>query len=84
MSVKRFLRTNLESGQLHTNDWMETLGFQRGGLLTFNVRHYEHLWLGQALLEVVEMDGAVEGNEAYFCPRVSWKPETHRHLNGNV
>lgn len=36
--------------------------------LTFNVRHNEHLRLGEPLLEVVEMDGAVEGDEAHLCP----------------
>ena len=45
--------------------------------LTFDVRHNEHLRLRKSLLEVVEMDGAVKGDEAYFCPRVSRKPRTH-------
>lgn len=44
--------------------------------LTFNVRDNEHLRLGKSLLEVVEVDGAVKGDEAYLCPRVSRKPRT--------
>lgn len=46
--------------------------------LTFNVRHNEHLRLGKSLLEVVEVDGAVKGDEAYLCPRVSRKPRTQK------
>lgn len=45
--------------------------------LTFNVRDDEHLWLGQAFLEVVEVDGAVKGDEANLCPGVSREPGTH-------
>lgn len=44
--------------------------------LTFDVRHDQHLGLRKSLLEVVEVDGAVEGDEADLCPRVSRKPET--------
>lgn len=36
--------------------------------LTFDVRHDEHLRLGEPLLEVVEVDGAVEGDEANLRP----------------
>lgn len=44
--------------------------------LTFDVRHDEHLRLRKSLLEVVEVDGAVEGDEAYLRPRVSRKSRT--------
>ena len=42
--------------------------------LTFDVRHDEHLWLRQPLLEVVEVDGAVEGDEAHLSARVAGEP----------
>lgn len=44
--------------------------------LTFDVRHDQHLGLRKSLLEVVEVDGAVEGDEADLCPRITRKPET--------
>ena len=43
---------------------------------TVDVRHHQHLGLGQALLEVVEVDGAVEAQEAHFGARVSGQPVT--------
>lgn len=48
--------------------------------LTFNVRNNEHLRLRKALLEIVKMDGAVEGDEAYLCPGVSRKPREGKQI----
>jgi len=46
--------------------------------LTFDVGHNEHLRLRKSLLEVVEVDGAVEGDEAHLRPGVSGKPAADR------
>lgn len=46
---------------------------------TVDVWHDEHLRLWQPFLEVVEMDGAVERDEADFHPSVSGKPSAQRH-----
>lgn len=56
-----------------------TSGLHKRLCLTFDVRHDEHLRLGKPLLEVVEVDGAVKGDEAYLCSRVSRKPMRHTH-----
>lgn len=42
---------------------------------TVDVRHHQHLRLRQSLLQVVEVDGAVEGEEAHPGARIPWQPE---------
>lgn len=44
-------------------------------LLTFYIRHNEHLGLREALLEVVEVDRTVKGNETNLRPGIPRKPE---------
>lgn len=51
------------------------------GGLTFDVGHDQHLGLRKPLLEVVEVDGAVEGDETNLRPRVSRKPKTLTRCN---
>lgn len=42
---------------------------------TVDVRHHQHLRLRQSLLQVVEVDGAVEGEEAHPGARIPRQPE---------
>lgn len=44
-------------------------------LVTFYIRHNEHLGLGKPLLEVVEVDCTVKGYETNLRPCIPWKPE---------
>lgn len=44
---------------------------------TIYVWHHQHLRLGQSLLEVVEVDCAVEGEEAHFGTGIPRQPKAH-------
>lgn len=65
-----------EGGTAHSQLTSETAHQYRWEkVLTVEVGHHEHLRLWQAFPEVVEMDGAVERDEADPRPGVSGKPE---------
>lgn len=46
---------------------------------TIDVGHHQHLWLGQPLLQVVEVDGAVEGEEADLGASVAGQPDAQNN-----